>query len=469
MLDAGDRTCAMEASSHASELHRLDRVRFAALVFTNLTQDHLDFHGDDGVVLRRRSGGCSSTAAARRGQRRRRVRTPARARSCPDALTFGLADDAEVGPSALDGIDLQLRGRFNVENALGALAAARLLGIDDDAIARGLESVRGVPGPVRGGRRGAAVHGDRRLRAHARRARERAARGARARDGSRVICVVRLRRRPRPRQAAADGPRRLRARRRRRSSPPTIPRSEDPHAIIAEIVAGAVGDVERRARPRGARSRVRVELRATETSCSIAGKGARAGPGVRRPHDPVRRPRGRARRAARAGSRDVIPLSLDELRSLGLGTARRRRRTRHRRRDRLAARRSPAISSSPSAAASRSSTMRARAARLRRSCPTTPSPRSPRSARRARARSNARVVAITGSVGKTSTKDILAALCRPHARTVAAEGGYNNEIGLPLTLLPHRARHGGRASRRWACAGSARSPSSARSRGRTSA
>jgi UDP-N-acetylmuramoyl-tripeptide--D-alanyl-D-alanine ligase len=51
-----------------------------------------------------------------------------------------------------------------------------------------------------------------------------------------------------------------------------------------------------------------------------------------------------------------------------------------------------------------------------------------------RARSNARVVAITGSVGKTSTKDILAALLRPHTRTVAAEDGFNNEIGLPLTL-----------------------------------
>src|SRR5438093_12671628 len=45
MLDAGDRSCAMEASSHASQLHRLDRVRFAALAFTNLTQDPLDFHG----------------------------------------------------------------------------------------------------------------------------------------------------------------------------------------------------------------------------------------------------------------------------------------------------------------------------------------------------------------------------------------------------------------------------------------
>jgi UDP-N-acetylmuramoyl-tripeptide--D-alanyl-D-alanine ligase len=54
--------------------------------------------------------------------------------------------------------------------------------------------------------------------------------------------------------------------------------------------------------------------------------------------------------------------------------------------------------------------------------------------RAVRDRSSARVVAITGSTGKTSTKDILAALCRPHARTVAAEGGHNNEIGLPLTM-----------------------------------
>ncbi|MBD0338530.1 MAG: UDP-N-acetylmuramoyl-tripeptide--D-alanyl-D-alanine ligase [Thermoleophilia bacterium] len=52
-----------------------------------------------------------------------------------------------------------------------------------------------------------------------------------------------------------------------------------------------------------------------------------------------------------------------------------------------------------------------------------------------RSRSRAKVAAITGSVGKTSTKDILAALCRPHARTVAAEAGFNNEVGLPLTLL----------------------------------
>ena len=51
-----------------------------------------------------------------------------------------------------------------------------------------------------------------------------------------------------------------------------------------------------------------------------------------------------------------------------------------------------------------------------------------------RERSGARVVAITGSMGKTSTKDILAAICTSQARTVAAERSYNNEIGVPLTL-----------------------------------
>ena len=76
--------------------------------------------------------------------------------------------------------------------------------------------------------------------------------------------------------------------------------------------------------------------------------------------------------------------------------------------------------------------------RTRRRCDARPrgrrSPRWRRSGAEIRGRSSARVVAITGSTGKTSTKDILAAMCRPHARTVAAEGGHNNEIGLPLTL-----------------------------------
>jgi UDP-N-acetylmuramoyl-tripeptide--D-alanyl-D-alanine ligase len=54
--------------------------------------------------------------------------------------------------------------------------------------------------------------------------------------------------------------------------------------------------------------------------------------------------------------------------------------------------------------------------------------------RTVRERSSAKVVAVTGSTAKTSTKDILGALCEPHARTVVAEGSQNNEIGLPLTL-----------------------------------
>jgi UDP-N-acetylmuramoyl-tripeptide--D-alanyl-D-alanine ligase len=55
-------------------------------------------------------------------------------------------------------------------------------------------------------------------------------------------------------------------------------------------------------------------------------------------------------------------------------------------------------------------------------------------ARAVRDRSTARVVAITGSTGKTTTKDILAAICAPRLRTVASEGNYNNELGVPLTL-----------------------------------
>ena len=51
-----------------------------------------------------------------------------------------------------------------------------------------------------------------------------------------------------------------------------------------------------------------------------------------------------------------------------------------------------------------------------------------------RRRSTAKIVAITGSTGKTTTKDILAALCAPRARTVASEANFNNELGVPLTL-----------------------------------
>src|SRR5581483_9378889 len=139
MLDAGDRSCAMEASSHASELHRLDRVRFAVLVFTNLSQDHLDFHGDmeSYFQAKRRLFADGVPAVVNVGDEYgRRL-----AAELPGAVTFSIEDAGE-----LSGIDLKLQGRFNVENALGALHAARALGIGEDAITRGIESVRGVPG-----------------------------------------------------------------------------------------------------------------------------------------------------------------------------------------------------------------------------------------------------------------------------------------------------------------------------------
>src|SRR5207237_3292330 len=110
MLDVGDRSVAMEASSHASALHRLDRVRFAALVFTNLSQDHLDFHPDMESYFqakRRLFLEGSPPAAVNVGDEYgRRL-----AAELPDALTFGFAADAQIGPDALDRIDVKLQGR----------------------------------------------------------------------------------------------------------------------------------------------------------------------------------------------------------------------------------------------------------------------------------------------------------------------------------------------------------------------
>src|SRR4051794_35999487 len=241
MLDAGDRSCAMEASSHASELHRLDRVRFAALVFTNLSQDHLDFHGDmeSYFQAKRRLFLAQGTRAAVNvgDEYGRRL-----AAELPDVLTFGFADDAELGPSALEGVDVKLRGRFNAENALGALAAGRLLGIADDAIVRGIESLRGVPGRFEAVDEGQpfAVIVD---YAHKPGALENVLRAARdLAGGGRVICVV---------GAGGDrdrGKRPLMGRAASELSDIAIitsdnPRSEDPQAIIEAVVAGATRDV----------------------------------------------------------------------------------------------------------------------------------------------------------------------------------------------------------------------------------
>jgi UDP-N-acetylmuramoyl-L-alanyl-D-glutamate--2,6-diaminopimelate ligase len=137
MLDAGDQSCAMEATSIASAKGRLDETRFAVLVFTNLTRDHLDFHGtmDDYFAAKRSLFEQAEHAVINIGD-------PWGLRLAGEldgARTFTPDDD-------LGGIALRLRGRFNRANALGAIGAARELGIDEGAIRAGVEALGGVPG-----------------------------------------------------------------------------------------------------------------------------------------------------------------------------------------------------------------------------------------------------------------------------------------------------------------------------------
>ena len=137
MLEAGNRSCVMEATSMASVMGRLEGTRFAVLVFTNLTQDHLDFHGtmEDYFEAKRRLFAQAARPVINVGD-------PFGARlaaELSDAVTFTPGDE-------LGGVELALRGSFNVENALAAAAAARALGLHDDAIKAGLEAVDRVPG-----------------------------------------------------------------------------------------------------------------------------------------------------------------------------------------------------------------------------------------------------------------------------------------------------------------------------------
>jgi UDP-N-acetylmuramoyl-L-alanyl-D-glutamate--2,6-diaminopimelate ligase len=137
MLDAGDRSCAMEATSIASDQGRLAGTRFAVLVFTNLTQDHLDFHGtmDEYFESKRRLFAQADRAVVNVGDEYgERL-----AAELPAAITFRPDD-------ALGDVELKLPGRFNVENALAAAAAARSLGIGEEAIKQGIEAVDRVPG-----------------------------------------------------------------------------------------------------------------------------------------------------------------------------------------------------------------------------------------------------------------------------------------------------------------------------------
>jgi UDP-N-acetylmuramoyl-L-alanyl-D-glutamate--2,6-diaminopimelate ligase len=277
MLDAGDRSCAMEATSHGSALRRLDRVRFKALVFTNLDQDHLDFHRDmeDYFDAKRRLfvGDEPPPAAVNVDDAYgRRLADELRERGTP-LLTYGLTDDAEIRPDTAQ-VEPRLRGRFNLENALGAFAAGRLLGIDDVTIARGIASVAGVPGRFEAVDEGQdfAVIVD---YAHKPGALENVLRAARDLAPGRVICVF---------GCGGDrdrGKRPLMGRIASELADVAIvtsdnPRSEDPLAIIAEVVAGMDGDQE--VEPDRAKAIERaVELARPGDVVVIAGKGHERG------------------------------------------------------------------------------------------------------------------------------------------------------------------------------------------------
>jgi len=164
MVDEDCGACAMEVSSHALSLRRVDGMTFAAAVFTNLTRDHLDFHADmdDYFRAKRRLfemlprdapsllnvddprgpslvevGGRPVTYAISRP-----------ADITPGPLSFSLAGltfDVRTPRGALH-VQSKLVGRPNVYNILAAVSTATALDIPFDAIERGLQSLDGVPG-----------------------------------------------------------------------------------------------------------------------------------------------------------------------------------------------------------------------------------------------------------------------------------------------------------------------------------
>ncbi|HEX5250419.1 MAG TPA: UDP-N-acetylmuramoyl-L-alanyl-D-glutamate--2,6-diaminopimelate ligase [Gaiellales bacterium] len=265
MADAGDRACAMEVSSHALELERVAGVRFAAAGFTNLTQDHLDFHpdmeayfaakarlfreapgainvGDEyGRRLAGMAGGPVLTYAAR---------PDADADVRPHAVEVGAGGAIALIVSTPRGpipLDVRLRGGFNVENVLCAVTLSELLDLPHAAVRAGISAVPGVPG------RFEAVEAGQPFTvlvdyAHTPDGLENVLRSAREITVGRLICVF---------GCGGDrdrGKRPLMGRVARRLADVALvtsdnPRSEDPEAIIAEIMDGIPmeSDADRRA------------------------------------------------------------------------------------------------------------------------------------------------------------------------------------------------------------------------------
>jgi UDP-N-acetylmuramoyl-L-alanyl-D-glutamate--2,6-diaminopimelate ligase len=177
MLEAGDHACAMEVSSHALALHRVDAIHFAVKVFTNLSQDHLDFHGDmedyfaakrllfsgeGGAPLIELEGGISVINVDDPYGRRLAEEldcgsggecvTYSAAGGAADLSARGAAFDAShsrfvcLSPEGSIEVETPLPGDFNVANALAALAVAHALGLDLHRAAEALATAEQVPG-----------------------------------------------------------------------------------------------------------------------------------------------------------------------------------------------------------------------------------------------------------------------------------------------------------------------------------
>jgi UDP-N-acetylmuramoyl-L-alanyl-D-glutamate--2,6-diaminopimelate ligase len=295
MLDGGDRACAMEVSSHALELRRVEGIRFAVAVFTNLTQDHLDFHpGMEAYFEAKRRLFASPLTDVRVAN----VDDPYGRRLAEEfgTVTFAIDRPADyratgvrtepVGTACVfetpDGafpVALPLPGRFNVANALGAWAAVRALGVQPDVLARALADAARVPGrfePVLEGQPFAVLVDY----AHTPDSLENVLRAARELAEGRVIAVF---------GAGGDrdrGKRPLMGEIGARLADVCLitsdnPRSEDPEAIIAEILAGTAGaagasNVEHDADRRASIHRA-IALAASGDVVVIAGKGHEQG------------------------------------------------------------------------------------------------------------------------------------------------------------------------------------------------
>lgn len=160
MRTDGAHAVAMEVSSHALVLDRVEDVRFAVGVLTNVTRDHLDFHGsvEAYAAAKRRLFGLAKAAVLNACDEHGRLWRDALVGRVP-VLTYAIGEHADLvarevhlepGRSrfTVNGVPfaVAMTGRFNVENALAAIGAVRTLGVTLEEASRGLATLTRVPG-----------------------------------------------------------------------------------------------------------------------------------------------------------------------------------------------------------------------------------------------------------------------------------------------------------------------------------